>query len=129
MLNDKKGIRNTKGYSRIDENGIVHANYIEGIEIDLADAKAEIERARKLGNGKKVLEIVYLDNVKDVSLRAKQFYASEEGAKVWIAVALLAKSPLSRTMGNVYLKINKPVFPVKMFSDKEKAIEWLKSFL
>ena len=113
----------------MDELGILHTDYYEGVEINLNDAKEEAKRAMYLNNEKKALQIIYLDKIKSVSMLAKQYYAGKESAKVWTAVALLAKSPLSRTIGNLFLKINKPSFPVKMFSDKEKAIEWLKGFL
>jgi len=125
----EKTLRYKKGRTRIDELGIHHTDYHEGIELSLIDAKEEVERAKIISKGEKVLQIVYLDKVKKVSMLAKQYYAGEESAKVWIAVALLAKSPLSRTIGNLFLKVNKPSFPAKMFSDKKKAMAWLKGFL
>ncbi len=126
---EEKVLRYKKGRIRLDEFGILHTDYHEGIELNLADAKEDVKRSKRLSNGKKVPQIVYLDKVKKISMLAKQYFAGKESAKVWSAIALLAKSPLSRTVGNLFLKVNKPACPAKMFSDKEKAMTWLKGFL
>jgi len=44
-------------------------------------------------------------------------------------LALLIESPLSKIAANLFLKFNKPQYPTRIFTDEEKAMEWLKSYL
>jgi len=41
-------------------------------------------------------------------------------------VALLIASPLSRVLGNFYLRINRPETPTRLFSSEEEAGAWLR---
>ena len=59
--------------------------------------------------------------------RESRNYASgKEVSKITEAMALLIKSPVSKVLGNIFLGINKPPYPTKLFTDKEEAIKWLK---
>jgi hypothetical protein len=55
--------------------------------------------------------------------------AGPEGLKVSQAVALLMGSPVSRVLGNLYLGLNKPPIPTRLFTSEEEAKVWLRSFL
>jgi hypothetical protein len=50
-----------------------------------------------------------------------------ESLIAFAAMAMLVRgTPLGRTMGNVYLKIARPVIPTKLFADESKALAWLR---
>ncbi|MDH5682649.1 MAG: hypothetical protein OEZ36_13750 [Spirochaetota bacterium] len=34
-------------------------------------------------------------------------------------------SPISRVIGNFFLGLNRPLFPVKLFTEKNEASKWL----
>ncbi len=56
------------------------------------------------------------------------YAASEEANRFTIANAFVLHSLAQRLMGNIYLKINNPVTPTKMFTDEKSAIKWLSQF-
>jgi hypothetical protein len=45
------------------------------------------------------------------------------------AVALIVGTPLSRMIGHLFLRANKPPFPVKLFRNEASALAWLSRFV
>lgn len=116
-------------YSKIhmDDEDIIHYEYLSETEITLKGAKTEIKLINKLCNGKKVPLLVNLSKTKSVTKDAREYYSGSESAKVKSAAALIVNSPLHKIMGNFFWGINKPPYPVKLFTSEEKAINWLKT--
>jgi len=53
-------------------------------------------------------------------------YVAERNKTVVKAVAVWIANPLSRIAGNMFIKFAKLHHPMKLFTNREKAIEWLK---
>ncbi|MBL7922116.1 MAG: hypothetical protein JNJ40_17510 [Bacteroidia bacterium] len=60
---------------------------------------------------------------------ARQLAASKNFIEAARAKALLINSIGNKIMGNFYLKVNKPFIKTKIFSDREKALVWLRSII
>lgn len=45
------------------------------------------------------------------------------------ASAILTGSNLTKIMGNIFMKFSRPQYPTKLFTDEEKALEWLKKMI
>jgi hypothetical protein len=43
-------------------------------------------------------------------------------------VAVVVDSPMSKIIGNIYLGLNKPITPSRLFTDEKDAVEYLKQF-
>ena len=63
--------------------------------------------------------------IKSVTREARE-YLGNEGSELVSVAGLLSHSPVSRTIGNFYLKITKPTIPTKIFTCENDAIKWLK---
>ena len=114
----------------IDEGGILHTRYTKKkTDVTLSIAKKEIELINKMRGDKKIPTMVNLNNTKSLTKEAREYYAGRESKKVFSAVALIVNSPFHSVMGNFFLGINKPLFPVKLFSSEKKALDWLKSYI
>lgn len=112
----------------LDENKIIHSDYKDNTAVTYDSAREELEICRKFKLNKRALSVVNMSPVKSVSKEARNFYASEEFADCYEAVALITRTTISRVIGNFFLGINKPIFPVKLFNEEEDAIKWLLSF-
>jgi hypothetical protein len=42
---------------------------------------------------------------------------------------LIVDTPLSRTLGTFFLRVNKPPFPVRLFDNEASAVAWLRAFV
>lgn len=63
------------------------------------------------------------------SKESRDYLAKKESLPYSLADAYVIHSFPQKLIGNFYLKVNKPARPTKIFTDKDEAITWLKTFL
>lgn len=61
-----------------------------------------------------------------VSAAARRLAASDKYSQFTVALALCGSSITHAIMGNLYLKINKPVTSTRYFDKREDALQWLR---
>lgn len=109
---------------------LVYMRILDGAEIELECALENQEAVKQLTNGDKHLLIVDARSINVyVSKEARAFSAEFKKGDPCIAKAFIVNSTANRLIGNFYINFNKPAVPTKLFSNEEKATEWLKSFL
>lgn len=97
--------------------------------IDLNTAEKLVKFRLSVTGGKLYPTIANIISVKNVSKPARDFFASEKGCEGISASALLIDSPLGSMIGNFYISINKPLRPVRIFTNESKAKMWLSQYL
>jgi len=103
------------------EEQIVEEVY-KAVTIDLAMMKGHIEDSlQAYGRGCWYLSDISL--LKSTKRDARDYLAKNSIAA---GAAILTNSPISKMVGNLFLKFNKPEFPSKLFTDREKALLWIK---
>ncbi len=112
----------------IDEDGILQIKMLEGSNITLEKIKEIYDQSQLLAENAKVLALIDGSSDYDMSDEAKKYAAGEEALKNRVATAIVTNSITNRLMINLYIKFYKPLVPTKMFSDKDAAIKWLKTF-
>ena len=60
-----------------------------------------------------------------ITRQARNHYAGKRTASIQRATALLVASPLSATIANFFMGLNKPLSPTRMFTNEKEAIDWL----
>lgn len=65
--------------------------------------------------------------LRGVSLGVRTHMSSERAGRYLARVALVADSPLTRTIGNFFMRLNRPPFPVRIFDAEGEAMRWLAS--
>ncbi len=113
----------------LGDDGIVRNTFLSQVEVTEDDAREIRDANTKVTMGKKVPLLVDARKVKSVTRRARTFGARDENIEHRSAVAVLVGSPLSRTIGNIFMKINNPPYPTHLFTSEAEAIQWLKGFL
>ena len=86
------------------------------------------ESLRDSLNKEKTRVLIDMGDVTEISKQARDYFANERTASVQRATALLIRSPVSRVIGNFFMGLNKPISPTRLFTDPQKAIEWLHTF-
>jgi hypothetical protein len=112
----------------MDSEGLIHAQ-VKPLELELEDAKEAVREITLLGQGRKRPVLVDLRQCKSISVDARTYLAGPEMARVELAKAVLVVSRLRKTMGNLALRLKKPLIPTRLFTSEEKALEWLRGFL
>ena len=105
------------------EDGIILAEPREGTEQTLADAEEEYRVLSATGRRYRLL--LDLGGVRSVTREAREYYGGPKFAQLYSAMAAVVASPLSRTLGNFFIMLNKPLVPTRMFETREQARAWL----
>jgi len=114
---------------RMREDGILELITNDSHEYEIEDVIENVEATGKLSGYKKVPVLIIGGAFTSVSKEARAFMASEESLKYSTCEAFLLNSLAQKLLISFYIKINKPLVPTAIFTDKNKAINWLKDFL
>lgn len=110
------------------DNKILHARF-KSPEVTLEIAKHTLTERKKLTEHKPVPMLVDITHVKSVSKDARELFAHKDNTQGLSASALLTSSYLSKIIGNLFLKFNKPSIPTKIVNSKEEGVAFLSAFV
>jgi hypothetical protein len=89
-----------------------------------------IKKRLELTGDKQIVMLSDIRKLKTTTREARQRMAAEDGQIGLLAVGVVMNSKLQATIFNFFMKINFPsTIPTKVFSNKEDAILWCKSFI
>ena len=121
-----KEIHTKKIRIRFLEEGIVE-NYFKGGDLMEVDDFIELKKVNlNLFANKPYTVLVEAEELTSFSKESREYVASKEYVGLTIAKALYIKSLGQRIVGNFYLHVNKPHIKTKLFTDRTKAIDWLR---
>lgn len=99
------------------------------ITSDITITKHEAEELnlamRDLGGGEEIPYLLLAKDDTQFDSSARAYAATAEGSRYQKAEALIVRTLAHRLLADLYLKINKPVKPCKVFANEEDGIEWL----
>ncbi len=111
------------------EEGIV-ADFIKsGAVMEPGDVAALKNHNFETAGNKPYVILVTPGELVTFTKEARELAASKDFIEAAMAKALLIDSIGNKIMGNFYLRVNKPYIKTKIFSDKEKAMSWLRAFI
>jgi len=96
-----------------------------GCEMNLDDAKENVTRIYEVAGNRRTLVLVDSRGVRWQTREAREYFVGAEAAEATTAVALLVGTPVSRVLGNFFLRFEKHRFPTALFSDEDSAVRWL----
>jgi hypothetical protein len=111
-----------------DEN-ILHIHIHAYTEVTLSDAVLALEAMEKLSEGKKHPVLIDAGEFSSVDKEVREFSASPESNAFTLADAIAYDNIGQKIVANFYISQNRPVVPTRMFSEKEEALKWLRTFL
>ncbi len=109
----------------IGQDGILCIDCLPNTIMTIEEGKASTQMGRELIDGKPRPLLCDLTNVVKMTRECRQYFAGSEHATILTKSALIVTSPISRIIGNFFLMANKPIKPIRLFSNKEDALIWL----
>jgi hypothetical protein len=97
----------------------------EGATIDVEAAEEGKKRITELSPGLKFYVLAEGYNFFTLTIGARKLCATKEFSDNTIAIAFYTTNISLLLLGEMYLKINKPVVSTKIFSNRDTAKEWL----
>ena len=110
------------------ENGIIYEIFKKNAVLNLTLAKLVVQKRLKVSN--KMLAPMFIDlrQVFSTDTSARKYMATREAVEYVTAGAFLIDNEIMRLAGNIFIKIDKPLVPVKLFTDEGKALHWLQVY-
>ena len=111
-------------------NGIIHIKLKDNIQVELEDSKKQFEFLKSKYNGiNKNLILIEIGNDSSISKEAREFGEKPESNEMTKAMAVIVKSLAHRLIINFIIKFtHHQEMKMRMFDDKQKAINWLLTF-
>ena len=108
------------------EDGIIFEVFKPGTTINLEAGKKVVADRLKISNGKTMPLFVDMRQLLSINKETRRYMASQDALHYLSAGAFLVKSTINRMAFNAFRIISKPPIPTKGFTNKEKALNWLK---
>jgi len=106
---------------------ILHYDILANAEVVVEDAEEYIQIQSTFATERPVKNLTDIRKVKSISIAARDLLKSSSIANIHAGSALVVNSPLSRIIGNFFMQINRPDYPVRLFNDEKNALDWLRS--
>jgi len=113
----------------IHDNCLIEFRIKKGISFTAADVWLSRDLSVNYIPNKKFYVLTEAEGEFTPKPDARRAGASKEYAQHVAAHAFFSKNIVLKIMGNLFLKISKPVAPTKFFDEREKALDWLKKFM
>ncbi len=112
----------------IDENGILCSIAKKDVPQTIENLEKNFVLLNQLANGKK---LCCLHDISQATApdKASRDYIAKEAVDNTKAVALLSPTVFSAVIANLFINLTEHPFPSKMFTDADRAKEWLKQYL
>lgn len=111
-------------YKRSD--GIVQLNTSDEAWFTVKEAREFVAALKFITEGSPHLILKIPGLRASVDKGARAYMATTEALQYSTAEAVLIRNIVQRMIGNLYLRIDKPVKPVRLFDSTEESIAWLK---
>lgn len=110
------------------ENGIGYQVYKPGLEITIDIARQMVIKRVEAFNG--VARPVFVDirNLVSIDGESRKYFASKEAGQLILAGAIYMNNPITKWFGNVFLTLDRPQPPARLFTDRNKALNWLEQW-
>jgi hypothetical protein len=111
----------------LDEHGILHKTVIENCHIDLDALKESEEMTRKITDNKRVKVLYDASNHFTLTEEAMEYTQKTIFDKQRIATAIVSNKVGIRITVDYMMKVMKSHIQIKVFTNKEEAMDWLLS--
>ncbi len=109
----------------LDDAGLLWHRLDEGVTVRVEHAAGIREAIQVVSDAAPVRAVVDISGVQFADRAARDAIASSIDDSDEVATAVIVGSAISRAMGTLFLKLSRPVRPVRLFLGKEEAAKWV----
>lgn len=113
----------------LSDEGIIYDVSPRAVRFTMEQARESMAAYLEITGGLRSPLLVDIRQVQGIDRAARQHLTGPDGERAVSAVALLADSALTRAIGNFFIGLNRPSFPVRVFTSEEEALRWLRGYL
>ncbi len=120
------------GFAKVylhNELPIILVRYAARRTIDLELAKSIVDAVYEHNKAGYFLGITDIRvDFHETTSEARAFLSDNKSLKLYKAHAVLVDNLAKRILVNIFIKLNKPIVPFRMFSEEKEALDWLLKF-
>jgi hypothetical protein len=90
------------------------------------EIKEDIRKFREFVGGRKVCLLIQSGPARSLPSKEQRELIQKELNALLIALAIITTSSLGQLTANIFFALKPAVYPVKMFTEVDEAIEWIK---
>ena len=110
-----------------EDDGTVVLRFREGCRMTAENTPEVVSAHVAAAAGAKRPTLSDVRGIRAASREARELAAGVEAASVTRCMAILVENPVSRVLGNLFIRVRRPGYPTRMFSDEGSARLWLRS--
>lgn len=113
-----------------DKDGVLYSKSKQQSHVQTREERElQMQEFKKLTGGQKKCLILETNHSAPMPRKEERDWIASELEKITRAMAVIATSPLSRMMANLFFGFKPASYPVKFFSNEKDAKEWIKQYL
>ena len=109
-----------------EADGTVVLVFHPGSHLDAENTGPVVRAHVAAAAGQKRPTLADLRGMRSATREARELAAAPDVAAVTLRMALIVKSPVSRVLGNFFMKVTHPKYPTRIFNDEVAARDWLR---
>jgi len=113
------------GSVRLRGDGIVHFVCRDGAELNEENTLELFATYRQVGGDAPLLVLSDIRGLRSSTPESRALATTPEATALHQAVAVIVGSSITRMMGNLFMRLNRPAYPTRLFNDADAAVEWL----
>lgn len=107
------------------EDSIMVMTYANDVTIDFEVAKKMVSERLSVFKDESFPVLADARFIKFATKEARKYFSGEDGVKGITTLAILIGSYVTVTIANLFIKLNRPPMPTKVFNTKDQAMKWL----
>ena len=129
ILEQEMFVETSVSMAKVEDKNLIFWCYKPNTILSIDKAQEEvaqiIEMIEKNINGK-VRLLIDIRGVKKMDKASRELFSSDYiSDKYVLALGIVLGNPISKMIGNIYLKVNKPKHPTQLFTSVQTAKTWL----
>ncbi|MCB9566644.1 MAG: hypothetical protein H6710_05425 [Myxococcales bacterium] len=109
----------------LSADGIVVIRFREGVRLDAHNLPPVVEAHVVAADGQRRPVLVDIRGLVSVDRAARQLAGGPRVGAITSRLALLVGNAATRVIGNFFLRVTGPGYPLRLFADEELARAWL----
>src|SRR5262245_56199011 len=110
----------------LEADGTLVIRFHDGSRLD-ATLTSEVTRAHvEVSQGRARPVLADVRGLVSVDRASRQLAASPEVTAATARMAIIVGNPVTRTLGNFFIRVTTPSYPTRLFADERLAREWLR---
>ncbi len=107
------------------DDGIVHFVCAAGAQLDETNTRELFSCYREVAGEGRLLVLSDIRGLRSSTSGSRALATTPEATQLHAAAAVIVGNGITRMMRNLFIGMNRPAYPTRLFTDLDSAVAWL----